>query len=165
MGIRINSKLWGILCLAGTGLALSALSGCQTQVAGMTLPSGCYLQHPPQYIQPTPYFPLSKETARLEETSNIPCGNCNTPQQLPPPVPGGGGYQPAPQPLPGPAGYESVPPPYQGGARFPDQGGDRFPGGPGGPQGQPIPGGAVPPGQPMNGPGGPGQGGFGNGGL
>lgn len=145
MGIRNTKKLWAALYLAGTSLALGSLSGCQTQVAGMTLPSGWYLQHPPQYIQPTPYFPLSRETARLDEVSSIPCGNCNTPQQLPPPVPGGGGYQQLPPPVPGGAGYDQAP--FQGGPGF--QGQPMPNRGPGGFQGQPIPN--------MGGPGGPGN--------
>jgi hypothetical protein len=35
--------------------------------APMTLPSPRYLMHPPQYIPPTPDFPLPKELARMEE--------------------------------------------------------------------------------------------------
>lgn len=32
---------------------LSALAGCQTWTEPMTLPSGKYLEHPPQYFPPT----------------------------------------------------------------------------------------------------------------
>ena len=55
--------------LAGIGLTLSLLSGCQTWVptAGLMLPSGYYLRHPPQYIPPSPQFPLPRELASLEE--------------------------------------------------------------------------------------------------
>lgn len=51
------------------GLLFSA--GCQTWVpeAGVTLPSGHYLQHPPQYIPPSPAFPLSRELTSLEEAA------------------------------------------------------------------------------------------------
>jgi hypothetical protein len=53
------------------GLGLAALSGCQTWVpeAGMTLPTGHYLQHFPTYIPPSPPFPLLRETASLEEAA------------------------------------------------------------------------------------------------
>ena len=35
-----TARLWSAWCLTGVALALTALSGCQTNVAGMTLPSG-----------------------------------------------------------------------------------------------------------------------------
>jgi hypothetical protein len=57
---------WHALCAVGLGLGLAALSGCQTNVAGMTLPSGHYLEHPPQYFPPSPAFPLSRELATME---------------------------------------------------------------------------------------------------
>jgi hypothetical protein len=60
---------WRGLCTAGLGLALLAATGCQTWVAGMTLPSPWYLQHPPQYIPPDPEFPLERELATQEETN------------------------------------------------------------------------------------------------
>ncbi|MFO0807066.1 MAG: hypothetical protein U0746_00415 [Gemmataceae bacterium] len=52
---------WQGLCMAGLGLALTATTGCQTWVAGMTLPSGHYLEHRPQYFPPDPDFPLQRE--------------------------------------------------------------------------------------------------------
>jgi hypothetical protein len=57
--------------LAAIGLGLSLVSGCQTWVpeAGLTLPSGYYLRHPPQYIPPSPHFPLTRELATLEEAA------------------------------------------------------------------------------------------------
>jgi hypothetical protein len=60
------------LCLAGLGLAVASLSGCQTWTRGMTLPSGRYLQHPPQYIPPSPPFPLSRELAAQEAATAKP---------------------------------------------------------------------------------------------
>jgi hypothetical protein len=50
------------------GLALAAGGGCQTWVpeAGLTLPSPEYLQHPPQYIPPSPDFPLTREQSAIE---------------------------------------------------------------------------------------------------
>jgi hypothetical protein len=51
------------------GVGLSSLSGCQTYFpeTGQTLPSGHYLQHLPQYIPPTPAFPLPREESSLEQ--------------------------------------------------------------------------------------------------
>jgi hypothetical protein len=56
---------------AALGLTLAGATGCQTWVpeAGMTLPSGHYLDHPPQYIPPSPDFPLERELATLEEAA------------------------------------------------------------------------------------------------
>jgi hypothetical protein len=75
------------LFAAGIGLGLVTASGCQTWVpeAGLTLPSGHYLRHPPQLIPQSPPFPLPRETANLEEA---------TAQQAPaPPQAMGGGVQ------------------------------------------------------------------------
>ncbi len=62
---------WAWLLSAAMGLAMALLSGCQTWVptAGLTLPSGHYLRHPPQYIPPSPAFPLTKELSSLEEAA------------------------------------------------------------------------------------------------
>ena len=54
------------LMLAGVAIALGAATGCQTWTSGMTLPSGRYLEHSPQYFPPSPAFPLSKELATME---------------------------------------------------------------------------------------------------
>jgi hypothetical protein len=69
------------------GLGLAAVSGCQTHVmeAGLTLPSGWYLQHQPQYIPPTPEYPLPRELANLQDASMRP--GLPAPAPL---VPGGG---------------------------------------------------------------------------
>ncbi|MBM3978784.1 MAG: hypothetical protein FJ304_00600 [Planctomycetes bacterium] len=48
-------------------LSLSLSSGCQTWFGGMTLPSGRYLDHFPQYIAPDPAFPLPRELASQED--------------------------------------------------------------------------------------------------
>jgi hypothetical protein len=55
----------------GIGLGLALLSGCQTWLpeAGLTLPTGYYLRHPPQYIPPSPAFPLTNELNSLEEAA------------------------------------------------------------------------------------------------
>lgn len=50
---------------------VTAVAGCQTWVpeAGLTLPSGWYLQHQPQYIPRSPPFPLTRELSNLEEAA------------------------------------------------------------------------------------------------
>jgi hypothetical protein len=53
------------LAVAGLGLLLAGSTGCQTWVGGMTLPSGYYLDHKPQYFPPDPDFPLQKELATM----------------------------------------------------------------------------------------------------
>jgi hypothetical protein len=52
-------------------MSLLLASGCQTWVPeiGMTLPSPNYLKHQPQYIPPSPPYPLSRELASLEEAA------------------------------------------------------------------------------------------------
>jgi hypothetical protein len=71
--------------LAVLGLSVAALSGCQTYlpITGETLPSARYLDHPPQYIPPSPFFPLAREQATLEAQWGAP-------------VPGMGGLIPPP---------------------------------------------------------------------
>src|SRR5579885_1231958 len=97
----MNSRRWPGLVLAGAAVALTALSGCQTWVGGMTLPSGHYLQHPPQYFAPSPWYPLPRELAAQEriaaEADLAEAGGRPAPLPVPvPPVP------PGPAPLPPP---------------------------------------------------------------
>jgi hypothetical protein len=97
----MNSRRWSGLVLAGTALALTVLSGCQTWTAGMTLPSGRYLQHPPQYFAPSPTYPLPLELATMErvaaEAALAEAGGRGAPLPVPvPPAP------PGPAPLPPP---------------------------------------------------------------
>jgi hypothetical protein len=89
-------SLW---IVAGLGLALAAGSGCQTQVGTMTLPSPRYLNHPPQYIPPSPAFPLSRELASQEATAaaGVPGVAPLPPPVAPPAVPPA---MPAPVPAP-----------------------------------------------------------------
>ena len=54
-------------------------------VSGMTLPSGHYLQHRPQYFPPSPAFPLSRELATME--ANNAAAGPPLPAPAPPPVP------------------------------------------------------------------------------
>ena len=96
-------RRWQVGCMACLGLGLVALTGCQTHVAGMTLPSGHYLQHPPQYFVPSPAFPLSKELATMEGQATAPSPGSPAPlQALPPQVPPGPAPAPAGQPAPTP---------------------------------------------------------------
>ena len=53
--------------LVGIGLlASSALTGCQVQVGGQTLPSAYYMGDDVQYYAPGPEFKLSNEAAALQ---------------------------------------------------------------------------------------------------
>ena len=88
-----RTRRWQSLWAVGLGLALMSGTGCQTWVPGaaLTLPSGRYLEHPPQYIPPSPAFPLARELASQEATWAQP-GGPGAAVPLPPPVlPGGGG--------------------------------------------------------------------------
>jgi hypothetical protein len=106
----MKKRRWPGRILAGPGLAVILLSGCQTWTSGMTLPSGRYLEHPPQYFPPSPPFPLSRELASQEATaaaalSGAPPGEA-VPLPVPvPPGPGGpGGPGGGPEPIPPPPG-------------------------------------------------------------
>jgi hypothetical protein len=90
--------------LATLGLGLAALSGCQTWTSGMTLPSGRYLQHPPQYFPPSRAFPLTRELASQEASSAAPAPGGGAPVPLPPQVPPGGAAPPGVLPAPAPGG-------------------------------------------------------------
>jgi hypothetical protein len=77
--------------LTALGLAVFGLAGCQTYVpgTGQTLPSPRYLEHPPQYIPPSPFFPLSRELATMEAQAGAPVPGAGAVVPLPPPVPPG----------------------------------------------------------------------------
>jgi hypothetical protein len=96
----------GRRCLgwAGLGLLAAGVTGCQTNVAGMTLPSGHYLQHPPQYFAPSPTFPLQRELAAMEAQEACVAGPAGqAPLPVPAPVAPPAPPQPAPLPAPVPA--------------------------------------------------------------
>ncbi|MFN4258563.1 MAG: hypothetical protein ACK4RK_04650 [Gemmataceae bacterium] len=99
---------WPMAGAIGLSLTLTVLSGCQTWVpsTGMTLPSGHYLQHPPQYFPPSPDFPLERELAYQESVAARV--QPRLPQAPLPPAPPG---QP---PLPGQFGPGQLPPPLPG---------------------------------------------------
>jgi len=68
---RTMTKLAAFAAL-GTGVVGAA--GCQTPPAGfggMTLPSGRYLQHPPQYFPPDPVFPLQNELNSMQDPEGL----------------------------------------------------------------------------------------------
>jgi hypothetical protein len=101
----MKRKQWLAGVVAGLGFALSALSGCQTWTAGMTLPSPRYLEHPPQYFPPSPPFPLARELASQEAAAAAAAaGGLPGGPAVPPPVP-------VPPGGPGPGGVVPLPPP------------------------------------------------------
>ena len=101
-----TTRRWQGLCAAGLGLSLAGLAGCQTHIigTGLTLPSGHYLEHPPQYFPPSPPFPLTRELAQQERAlagdvgAGVVPGGPPAPPPLPAPPDIGG--RPAPQPAP-----------------------------------------------------------------
>jgi hypothetical protein len=76
--------------MTGLTASLVALAGCQTQYAGMTLPSGRYLEHPPSYIPDEPDFPLTNELTAMQAAAaqGLP-GGPPAPGALPRAVPPG----------------------------------------------------------------------------
>lgn len=61
-----------LFVLGAVGLFASLLTGCQTWMGGMTLPSGHYLEHhPPQYFPEEPQFPLPKELTYQHEAAGL----------------------------------------------------------------------------------------------
>jgi hypothetical protein len=77
-----------LLRLATLGL-VGVLTGCQTWMGGMTLPSPHYLEgHPPQYFPEEPQFPLTRELAYQEEAAGLLNPRDRADVRNPPPVPG-----------------------------------------------------------------------------
>jgi hypothetical protein len=95
-----TKRRWLAAVAAALGLGLT---GCQTWVGGMTLPSPRYLEHYPQYFPPDPAFPLPRELASQEDPEGLArrgaapgVGPALVPPGPPVPVPGGGpGLNPA----------------------------------------------------------------------
>jgi hypothetical protein len=77
-----------VVAVAGLGLSVSMLTGCQTWIGGMTLPSPHYLEHPPQYFPEEPNFPLERELNYQEETAGLLNPRDRADAQNPAPVPG-----------------------------------------------------------------------------
>jgi hypothetical protein len=80
------------------GLGLLVGGGCQTWVpeAGLTLPTGHYLDHPPQFIPPSPPYPHTRELAAIEAANAAQAAGQAPPALLQPAGRGG----PAAPPLP-----------------------------------------------------------------
>lgn len=74
-----------LVALAGCATVCSGLTGCQTWIAGMTLPSGYYLNHRPQYFPPEPDFPLPRELA-TQQAQYSAAAEASTTGRLPAPV-------------------------------------------------------------------------------
>lgn len=94
-----------IVCGTGAvGIAVTALTGCQTYPAGfggMTLPSPHYLKHYPQYFPPDPPFPLQQELNSMQDPEGIRRGAVGA-APLPAPLPAPGQLTPpAPNPMGG----------------------------------------------------------------
>lgn len=83
----MKTTRWQFLATLGVGLL--GLAGCQTWVpaAGMTLPSGHYLLHRPQYFPPSPSFALSRELATMEIQAAQGQPGAPLPAPLPAPAP------------------------------------------------------------------------------
>lgn len=58
---------WPSLALMFSVLALPTLVGCQTNIAGQTLPSAYYLRDDIQYFEKGPEFKLYRQAQALEE--------------------------------------------------------------------------------------------------
>lgn len=86
--------------VASLACSLCTTAGCQTWYGGMTLPSGRYLQHYPQYFAPDPAHPLPRELASMAAVEE-PAG----------PRLGGGGAPAAPAPAGPPAAPVPIPAP------------------------------------------------------
>ena len=66
---NVVRRRWGAAVI---GLSVCLPAGCQTWMAGMTLPSPHYLeQHPPQYFPQEPDFPLPREQGYQEEAAGL----------------------------------------------------------------------------------------------
>jgi hypothetical protein len=96
------------LGIAGLGLGLAGLTGCQTWVGGMTLPSGHYLEHRPQYFPPDPDFPLQRELS-TQLTQDAAARAANPPAVIGPLPPAVISPAPVPTPIVAPAGPPAVP--------------------------------------------------------
>lgn len=84
-----KTRRWHWLGMCGFGLTLAGLTGCQTWVteAGLTLPSPHYLDHPAQYVPPSPAFPLSRELTSMEAGGVIAGAAAGAGQAAPAPAP------------------------------------------------------------------------------
>jgi hypothetical protein len=89
----------GLAISMGLGLSM----GCQTHIAGMTLPSPYYLKEKPDYVPPMPNFKLGRELAAQQAAAQnlaaTPAPGAAAPALAPglppaPPPPAAGGPVP-----------------------------------------------------------------------
>ena len=93
-----KKKLLLVRCLAFVVACVSMLSGCQTYMAGLTLPTPHYLKHYPNYFAPDPDFPLQRERdSMVDPTGEIRRGA--VPGALPGGLPQAPGAVAAPVPV------------------------------------------------------------------
>jgi hypothetical protein len=83
--VGLSRPSWWKL-VVGMGLVLAG--GCQTWVpeAAMTLPSPHYLEHPAQFIPPSPPYPLPREAAALEAATAARAAGQAAPAVVAPPA-------------------------------------------------------------------------------
>lgn len=65
--MRGTRKLLAVAAAGIGAFGLAGLTGCQTHMNGLTLPSPHYLEHPPQYFPPDPSFPLQREVDSMQD--------------------------------------------------------------------------------------------------
>ena len=97
--MRTNRR-WAARVAALLGLTLTCASGCQTVMGGMTLPTGRYLEHYPQYFAPDPAFPLPRELASQEDPAGAGGPVLGGPAPFAPAAPGGAAAPGGPGGLP-----------------------------------------------------------------
>jgi hypothetical protein len=90
-----NSRKHAGLAAALGLFALSALTGCQVDVSGQTLPSPYWFSDDVQYFPAGPEFKLAREVARMQEMQAAEGGPAGPAPVVPPP-PGVGPAAPAP---------------------------------------------------------------------
>ncbi|WP_437202568.1 hypothetical protein [Planctomicrobium sp. SH664] len=66
MNVKLIRKT-PLALLAGGFLAMAGMTGCQTQMAGMTLPSGYYLRDDVQFFPAGPEFLLPNTQRALDD--------------------------------------------------------------------------------------------------
>jgi hypothetical protein len=64
---RISFRAGSVLALVACGLLTVTMTGCQTTIAGQTLPSANYLHDDVQYFTKGPEFKLSRQVEALEQ--------------------------------------------------------------------------------------------------
>ena len=68
-GLMKLQKSWHMLLVAVVAMLPIALTGCQVDVGGQTLPSAYYTQDDVQFFPEGPEFKLSREAAAINEAT------------------------------------------------------------------------------------------------